>query len=174
MSASPPRMMVGLRGAVMRPTRVRILAPDARGEWRLIAGADRDLRLLDVAAGGAVDQVDAQLLQLARQLDRLLDVPAALHPVGAGDAHEQRAALRQIGAHGLDGVAQEAGAVLERAAVGVGAMVAERRQEFVEQVAVGGVNLDDAEAGVVGALGRLDERLLQAVDSAMSSAFGIG
>ena len=44
-------------------------------------------------------------------------------------------------------------------------MVAERRQELVEQVAVGGVDLDHAEAGVVGALRRLDERLLQPVDA---------
>ena len=44
--------------------------------------------------------------------------------------------------------------VLEAAAIFVAALVAERRQEFVHQVAVSGVDLDDAEAGAIGALRR--------------------
>ena len=56
-------------------------------------------------------------------------------------------------------------AVLERAAVLVGALVAQRREELVQQVAVGGVDLDHPEAGVPGALGRVDEGVDDAVDA---------
>jgi hypothetical protein len=41
---------------------------------------------------------------------------------------------------------QKADAVLERPAVGIGAPVRSAAQELVEQVAVGGVNLDPAKA----------------------------
>ncbi len=53
---------------------------NALGKRRLIAGADRNLRGRDVAARRAVDQIDAERLQLPRELDRLFDVPAAARP----------------------------------------------------------------------------------------------
>ena len=64
------------------------LAADPRRERNLIARADRDLRLLDIAARGAVDRIDAEPLQLPRERDRLLEVPAAFGPIGRGNAHE--------------------------------------------------------------------------------------
>ena len=45
----------------------------------------------------------------------------------------------------------EPGAVLERAAVLVGALIAQRRQELVKQIAVRGVDLDHAKARGVSA-----------------------
>ena len=49
-------------------------------------------------------------------------------------------------AHRLEHLDAEAHAVLERAAVGVGPLVAARREELVDQVAVGAVDLDAVEA----------------------------
>ena len=42
--------------------------------------------------------------------------------------------------------------------------VAERRQEFVHEIAVRGVDFDDAKAGVIGALRRGHEGVAQLVD----------
>ena len=54
------------------------------------------------------------------------------------------------GAHRLEHLDREAHAVVERAAVLVGAPVVLRREELVDQVAVRGVHLDAVEAGVGG------------------------
>src|SRR5205085_1229577 len=50
-----------------------------------------------------------------------------------------------------------ANAVLERASEAVGAAVGERREEFVQQVAVGRVQLEDAEPGALRALRSIGE-----------------
>jgi hypothetical protein len=96
----------------------------------------------------AVEQIDAQRLQLARQGDRVLDRPAAFGPVGGGDAHEQRQPLGPLGARGRHRLAQKPRAVLEAAAPAIGAQVRQRREELGEQVAVGGVQLEHLEAGL--------------------------
>ena len=53
---------------------------------------------------------------------------------------------------------QQSGAVFERSAVLVGALVGARREELVEEVAVGAVHLDPVEAGQLGVFGALAER----------------
>ena len=127
------------------------LAADALGERHLVAGADRDLRVRDVAARRAVDQVDAEApsaVARARPTARGPSRPrSSRSPRCARTAAGSGRALRDRGRR----LAQEARAVVERAAVGVGAAVAERREELVQQIAVRGVNLDGAEAGGVGA-----------------------
>ena len=62
------------------------------------------------------------------------------------------------------------GAVLDRAAVGVGALVAAVLQELVEQIAVGAMHLDAVEAGGLGVLGALAIGLDDAGDFVESPA----
>jgi hypothetical protein len=129
-----------------RPGRDVGPASYAGGERHLVAGTHRD-RGRGVAPGGDVDQVDAVLPQVRAQPRALLDVPAAVDPVGARDPHHQRHAVRDRGAHRVDGLEQQPDPVVEGAAVGVVAPVGQRREELVEQVAVGGVDLDRVEPG---------------------------
>src|SRR3984957_130874 len=56
-------------------------AANPPGERRLISGSHWNLRLLDIAARRAIDQIDPQGEQKARKLDRLVDVPPAFNPV---------------------------------------------------------------------------------------------
>jgi len=57
--------------------------------------------------------------------------------------------LRPRGANGVDDFKGEADAVVERAAVFVGAVIGERREELVEKIAVGSVDFNEIETGGV-------------------------
>ena len=120
---------------------------DASREVDLIAGREGNFGVGDVAAGRAVDQVNAVFAQEAGKLNRVVDGPAAFRPVASGDADKQGQMGGPDTAHFIDNLEKETGAVFKTAAVGVGALVGERRVELVEQVAVGGVNFDQVEAG---------------------------
>ena len=69
-----------------------------------------------------------------------------------------------LGADRLDHVEQEAGAIGERAAVLVGAVVDAGAQELREQIAVGGVQLDPVESGFARAPGAARERPDRMID----------
>ena len=151
--------MLGLEGRIEHADRgdrhLGVLA-QVRGQRRLVAGADGDPRPLGqhgVAAGGDVDHVHAVLAEPGDDLGRLAEVEAALDPLGRRDAHQQRHADGDSAAHRVHDAQQEAGTAGELAAVGVGALVAQRREELVQQVAVGGVDLDQVEARLDGAHG---------------------
>ena len=117
------------------------LTPDALGKGHLIAGTDRDLRLRHQTAGTAIDQVHTFGLEQAGERDSLLQVPTAVHPVGARDPDAERKPLRPLGTHGAGCLDEEARAVLEAAAVAVRTLVGQRGEELMEQVAVGRVDL---------------------------------
>ena len=76
-------------------------------------------------------------LQASHQFDRLIDGHAALDPVRHRETDGQRQTLRPDLADGGERLQQEPNAVLEAAAVIVGAVVGERRVELVGEVAVG-------------------------------------
>ena len=78
---------------------------------------------------------------------RLVERPAALHPVGGRDARRAAAARPATRRARRRDLERQPHAALEVAAVGVVAAVGERREELVQQVAVRHVQLDDAEAG---------------------------
>src|SRR6185437_5919628 len=124
----------------------------------LVSGADGNVRSGDVAAGGAVDEVDAERGDHARERDGVLGVPTAVDPVGGGDAKKEREPPGPHAAYALYYLAQKSRAVVEVAAVRVRAGVGERREEFVDEVAVRTVNLEHAEAGVQGTARAVRER----------------
>ena len=126
---------------------------DALGERHLIAGCGRDLCVVNAAAARGADIGGADVLQRLRDRDRLVDREAAVHPFAGREACPDHHRGRHGGAHRLGDRHDEAHPVVERAAPVVGALVGERREELVEQVAVGAVDLDEVEAGARGALG---------------------
>ena len=86
------------------------------------------------------------LAQQPGEPHRVLDRPAAVGPVGAGDPDDQRQGGGYGGPHRVHDLEQQPDPVLEGAAVRVLAVVRERREELVQQVAVRGVQLDQVEA----------------------------
>jgi len=138
---------------------------DARGEGNLEAGADGDFGVGSETARGDVDEVDAAGAKQAGEGDGFVGRPAAIDPVGCGDSDEEREVSRPSAANCIDDLEQEVGAVFKAAAVGVGALVGERREELVEQIAVRGVDLDDVESCGVGALRGLGKGLNDGVDA---------
>ena len=128
---------------------------DLVGERRLVHAAVDRLGVRRGLAGGDVDQVAAGLGEGARHRDRIVAGEAAVLPVGRRDAHRHRLVLRPGLAHGAEHLEREAQAVFQRAAVFVGALVGQRRDEAREQIAVRGVQLDHVEARALGALHRL-------------------
>ena len=76
------------------------------------------------------------------------------------------------GADRPDHLEQEARAILQRAAVLVGAVVDAGREELREQVAVGGMQLDAVEAGLARAPGAAGERLDELLDLGLARRRG--
>lgn len=139
----------------------RGFAADGLGVVNLVAGADGDLLGGVVGTGGNVDEVDAFGLEELCEFNGLGEIPGGAEgfgcPVGGGDADEDGEMLRPGGADGADGFEREADAVFERAAVVVGAVIGEGREELVEEVAVGAVDFDEIEAGGEGTVGSCSE-----------------
>lgn len=123
----------------------------------LVAGAYWNLLGGVVATGGDVYEIDVCLFEEFGEGDGLGEVPACAErlgsPVGCGDSDEERKVLGPCGADGFDHFEGEAGAVFEAAAVLIDALVGERGEELVEEVAMGCVDLDEVEAGGEGAMG---------------------
>ena len=129
-----------------RSRQVRSLT-HACGQVRLIAGPDGNRRH-DIAAGGDVDEVDSVLLEPSGDLDGVVECDSAFGPVRRGQAHEHGDLFTHLGAGGVDDLEQQTSPVLKGSAVGVGAGVAQRRQELVDEIPVRGVDLDEVEPGL--------------------------
>jgi len=115
----------------------------------LVARGHGDRRRQE-AAGRDVHEVDPALPHPRGDLGDVVDREAAVEPVACGEPGQDGLVRRPGLPDGVDHLEEQPGAVLERSAVGVRAVVGERREELVDQVAVGGVDLDDVEARVVG------------------------
>ena len=91
------------------------------------------------------------------ELHRILDRPAVRHPVGCRNAKANDHPVAHAALHGIHHFAGKAHAVLERPAVFVDAGVREGREELVNEVAVGHVDLNSVHAGALSALCGLAE-----------------
>ncbi|MCY1515443.1 hypothetical protein D9M68_500300 [compost metagenome] len=89
--------------------------------------------------------------------DGLLDIPAVLRPVGRRDPHRHRPVRRKCRANGLEDFKREAHAVFQRSTIVVCATVGEGRQELMQEIAVGSVNLDSVQPESGGAPGGIGE-----------------
>ena len=81
-----------------------------------------------------------------------------------GHADADRLLVRKRLAHRVEHFERKAHAVRQRAAILIGALVGNRRQELVQEIAVRGMHLDGIDAEPLGALGGGDERLAHALE----------
>ncbi len=103
------------------------------------------------------DDKNKQRGALTRQRDDGVWVCINCGFVFGAHADDERLLVGPDRAHRLEDLEEVAHPVLQRAAVFVGAPVGHRRQEAREEVAVGGVELEEIEAGARGVLRRHDE-----------------
>ncbi len=123
------------------------LSPNLCCEGDLVAGAEGDLLQRAVSAGGAIEQINPVGGQFAGESDGVVDRPAAFDPVAGGHAEEERPG--PFGAHRGDDFEKRDAAI----GVAVRPVVRQGREERVQEIAVGGVDFDEFEAGGFGAAG---------------------
>ena len=111
----------------------------------LIARAKRNTNTAGQPATGHIDQVDTRRFQPDAKLHRFFHVPSTFGPVGRRNSHHQRRRIRQCRTHRSNNFKTEPRTVFERTAVAIRAIIRQRRQEFVYQVAVRRVQLDHPE-----------------------------
>ncbi|MCY1417196.1 hypothetical protein D9M71_327240 [compost metagenome] len=112
-----------------------------------------------VAATGELDQIDVQAVEQPYHLAGIVGTEAAALEVGGVELDRHGKLRRHHGAHGFDNLQQQARAVLQRAAPGIRARVAQRREELAQQVAMRGVNLYPGKAGLFSQLRATGEAL---------------
>src|ERR1700733_1258651 len=131
---------------------------------QLIAGRQWNFLQGRYPAGGDVDPVDAAFFQLLGKLDGLFEVPAALDPVGRRDLDAHRLFRRKHRAHGIEHFERITHPVLQGPAIFIGALVGDRRQELVQQIAVRAMQLDGVDTQPAGAPRGFDEGLANALE----------
>src|SRR5215472_8192603 len=112
------------------------------GEFHLVTWPDRNRHPGHNAAAGRIDKVYADGLQSFAQLDALLQLPSFFFPIRGGNANEQRQSCGPNLAHCCYYLENDADAILEAAAEFILPKIAEGRKELVQQIAMGGVNLE--------------------------------
>ncbi len=146
------RHAVGVGQAADADDRLRGRLPYVLGPLELVALLEearraRVLRPVENRAHVDVPEVD-EMVGEADELEALRELDAR-RPEGLdAEPHRDRAVVADGFAHCLERLEPEARAVLERAAVGVRALVVEGREELKRQVRVPAVDVDDVEAGV--------------------------
>ena len=98
--------------------------------------------------------------------NRLVRVPSAVCPVSGRDSNEKRQVGRPLCTNRIHNLQSQPGAVFKAATVVIRALVGQRRKKLVQQVAVGGVNLNQVEAG----LQRSARSLLKSLDHRFDSS----
>src|SRR5690606_17990604 len=126
------------------------LSPHARGISDLkawTAGRHLLLTVNSYSAGGAIDGIDTDRLQLASEGNRIFDAPTDTNAIDRGNPHEYRPVRGPDLAHSPHHRERQTHPVLQGAAVLVLASVRQRREEGMKQIAVRAVQLDDIETG---------------------------
>lgn len=121
--------------------------PYLLGQRELVARRGADLLPRVEPAAADVEEVDPPGGEHLGQLHAVVERPLGLRRevlqvVGPRDAREEGVVGGDGGTGELCQLEEEAGAVLEGPAVGVGAVIRGGREERVDEVAVGGVELD--------------------------------
>ena len=128
------------------------------------AGHHQALGLGEVeVAGGDMQQIGLAVHQLGK-LHALLQGVAALHVLGAAEAHLDEEVLAAVLADAVDDHEQQAGPVLQAAAEAVGAVVGQRGEELVDEPAVAGVDHGHLETAGLGLLGGAAEGVHHGLD----------
>ncbi len=128
------------------------LGLDPLGIGHLIARPDLD-RLLGRDAPVETWIAGEPLLQGLGEFHRLVEVPAVLHPIRRGDPEPDRRTGGHDLPHRVVDLQRVSASVGEAAAVFVRALVGDGREELVQQVAVGAVQLHGLDPEAHGALG---------------------
>src|SRR5208283_5243001 len=149
-------------------------ATNGGGKFHLIAGAQGNFHAGDGAATGGVDQINSDGFEALGKLNTLRKVPAALFPVGRGDADKYRPFCGPDFADGLRHAQRKTGAIVEAAAVIIGAKIRERREEFVSEIAVGGMDFDHLEASGQGAMRGRSKIIDDLIDFGDGEFFRVG
>jgi hypothetical protein len=148
------------------------LAADSGGKLNLESGADRDLGVGNLSAGGNINEIDAVLAQELGELNGFINGPAAGSPVSSGDADKERQVVWPLGADGVNNFKKQADSILKTASVVIRALVGERREELVEQITVGGMNLDHIKASLEGAARSQDKGVDDGRDAGLVESLG--
>ena len=93
------------------------------------------------AARRDVDEIAAPVFQGLGVGNGAVDIKGVFHPVGGRHADAEGLVLGPDGAHRVE----QAHAVFQAAAIGIAALVEGRREEFMQQIAVRGMNFDQLE-----------------------------
>ena len=144
----------------------------------LAVGGQDVLETFVLNAAGNLQHIYAGCLKLGRQVQHLFQRVTAGNALIAGDTQNDGEIAADVSADLLDDLEDEAGAVVDAAAVLVHALVAQGGQEGAGQhVSVGGVQGDTAAAGFLSAAGGLAvllDYLMDLVNGDLSADMAVG
>ncbi len=155
-SASPvPTMAFACSNLVISPTAmtgIYVFILTARGR-HLIARTDRDVLSWNEATARDVNRSAAPRFQRLRYCNRLIDVPAAVHPVRTGDPHRNRPSGWKDGPYRLKDLERETHTLLQAPAILIVTTAGKGWEVLVQQIAVCGVELNGIDVKPSGRVG---------------------
>ena len=127
-----------------------------------------------VIAAGDLDQIDTGFFQQPNHGDTVVERETALLEVRGVQLHPDREGGSDRCAHGGDDFKQQPGAVFQRSAPFILALIDQRVEEFRQQIAMGRVDLNAGKAGLFGDKGGMGETTDNLVDFLDRQGAGLG